>query len=155
MRIALIGLLAGCGWLPSDSPAAPKPPPPDPDVTVLSHPWKVENHVLGIRTSLSEQDATALHGRLVTLTGTSYSTPWHGTCEEAKRTKTVTTLVELTADVDVSPDGRAQLKAFGLAKNPTEFKLSCIVAKVPPLTIWVTGNRALTCFGGVCYLLTH
>ena len=70
MRFVLIGLLTGCGWLPSDSPAAPKAPLPDPDVTAITHAWKVDRHVLGIRTTMSEQDAIALHGRTVMLTST-------------------------------------------------------------------------------------
>ena len=155
MRFVLIGLLTGCGWLPSDSPAAPKAPLPDPDVTAITHAWKVDRHVLGIRTTMSEQDAIALHGRTVMLTSTGYTTPWHGTCEEAKRVKSTTTLVEVTADVDVSPDGRARLKEFGLAKELTEYTLTCIVTKAPPLTIWLSGNRAMTCFGGVCYLMSY
>lgn len=154
MRILLV-LLAGCGWLPSDTPAAPKPPPPDPDVVALAHAWKIEGHVIGTRTTMSEQDAVALHGRNVTFTATGYTSPWHGTCDEAKRTKAASSLVEVTADVDVSPDGRARLKEFGLAKDLTEYTLRCVVTKVPPMTIWLTGNHAMTCFGGVCYLLTR
>ncbi len=155
MRIVLVGLLAGCGWLPSDSPAAPKPPPPDPDVAAIAHVWKVDGHVLGTRTTISDQDAIALHGRTVNLTGNSYTTPWQGTCDEARRTKAATTLVEVTADVDVSPDGRARLEDFGLAKNLTELTLTCIVMKAPPLTVWLSGDRAMTCFGGVCYLMSR
>jgi hypothetical protein len=150
MRVPLLLALAGC--LPPDTPAAPKPVV-DPEVAELVHGWKVTAHVIGTKTSMSEQDAVAMHGRIVEVRAAGYTTPWHGTCEQANREKQQSSLVEITADVDVSPDGRARLKEFGLAKEVTEYRMGCTNAKVPPLTIYLTGKRGMTCFGGVCYLL--
>ena len=145
-------MLAGC--LPSETPATPKPVV-DADLAELAHVWKVGAHVLGTRTTISEQDAAEMHGRTVAI-GAGYTSPWHGSCEEAKRGKQTSSLVEITADVDLSPDGRAAAKQFGLAKDVTEYTLSCTTSSsTPPLTIYLTGNKAMTCFGGVCYLLTR
>lgn len=152
MRIA-IALLACCGPLPSDA-EEPKPVV-DADAVALVHAWKITGHEMGTKTALSEDDATAMHGRTVDIAATGYTSPFHGNCEESTRTKRSSSLVELTADVDVSPDGRARLKQFGLAKDVSEYKLVCRNAKVPPLTIYLTGDRAMTCFGGVCYLLVR
>ena len=148
----LIAILGGC--LPPDSPP-PVKPTIDPDVAALVHDWKVTGHEVGTKTSMSDQDATGYHGRAITITETGYTTPWHGTCEQAKRARAANTLVEVTADVDVSPDGRTRLRQFGLAKDLTEYTLTCALRTVPPLTVWLTGDRAMTCFGGVCYLLTR
>lgn len=151
IRLVLALGVAGC--LPPDTPPAPAKPAVDPELAELAHPWRVTGHVIGTKTTMSEQDAEGMRGRTVEIGATGYATPWHGTCESVKRTRATASLVEVTADVDVSPDGRARLKQFGLATELTEYRLACADAKVPPLTIWLTGPRAMTCFGGVCYLL--
>jgi len=152
-----LALLAGClpaGCLPPETPAAPKPLV-DADLAELAHAWNVSAHVVGTKTTISEQDAVEMHGRTVTI-GAGYTSPWHGSCEQANRTKQTSSLVEITADVDLSPAGRATAKEFGLAKDVTEYKLTCATSpNTPPLTIYLTGKRAMTCFGGVCYLLTR
>jgi len=122
----------------------------------LTYTWKVASHELGTKTTMSEQDAIAAHGRELAITASGYTTPWHGRCAEAKRERSRASLVEVTADVDVTPDGRARLKQFGIAVDPIEYRLVCQGRTTAPLlTIWVTGKRAMTCFGGVCYLLTR
>ncbi len=151
-RCELLIVFAGC--LPPDSPP-PAKPAIDPDVAALVHAWKVTGHEIGTKTSISEQDAIGYHGREIAITDAGYTTPWHGTCEQAKRSKAPTTLVEVTADVDVTPDGRSRIKQFGLAQDVTEYTLTCALTTVPPLTVWLTGDRAMTCFGGVCYLLSR
>jgi hypothetical protein len=140
VRVLVLLALAGC--LLPDTPAAPSPVV-DPDVAELVHGWKVTAHVIGTKTTLSEQDAAGMHGRVVEVRAAGYTTPWHGTCEHAAREKQQSSLVEITA----------RLKEFGLAKDVTEYRLGCTDPKVPPLTIYLTGKRAMTCFGGVCYLL--
>lgn len=110
---------------------------------------------MGTKSSLSEEDALGTYGREIVI-GTGYTTPWHGTCEQAKREEAPASLVEVTADVDISPAGRARVKQFGLREKLVEHRLSCSYpTSTLPFVIWVVGNRAMTCFGGVCYLLSH
>ncbi len=66
LRCELLALLAGCGLLPPDEPAKPKPTA-DPDLAAIVHAWKVSGHVLGTRSSLSDRDASDHHGRTVTV----------------------------------------------------------------------------------------
>lgn len=140
-------MLACCG---TPEPAAPKS-----DVDLLTFTWLVSGHEMGTKSSLSEDDALGTYGREVVI-GAGYTTPWHGTCEQAKRENTPASLVEVTADVDISPAGRARVKKFGLQERLVEYRLTCqYKATTLPLTIWTTGNRAMTCFSGVCYLLSH
>jgi len=50
------------------------------------------------------------------------------------------------------------VSSFGIGPEATEYELSCkthAVHVIPPLTIYVTGDRAMTCFAGVCYLLAR
>jgi hypothetical protein len=143
----LIVALAAC------TPAAPAQPKADVDPLVFT--WLIAGHEMSPSSSLANDDALATYGREVVINA-GYTTPWHGTCEEAKRETSTVTLVEVTADVDITPEGRARIKQFGIIPKPTEFKLVCQSPRtVPPLTMWVTGARAMTCFGGVCYLLSH
>lgn len=142
-----IVLLAGCG--------TPEPAAPRPAVDPLTFTWLVSSHEMGTKSSLSDEDALGTYGREVVI-GAGYTTPWHGTCDQAKREQAKASLVEVTADVDISPAGRARVKQFGLQEKLVEYRLVCqYKASTPPLTIWLTGDRAMTCFGGVCYLLSH
>ena len=127
----------------------------DADLAQLAHAWKVDAHVLAIKTNLSDGDAIGLHGRTVTVGAAGFSTPWHGTCEEANRERRARQLAEITAEADLSQSNAAAVKGFGLLDPVVEYRLSCkdFRTRVPALTIFVGGTTAMTCFGGACYML--
>jgi hypothetical protein len=141
--------LAGCGWLPPDSPTTPVAADPD---AALVHPWKITGHVLGPRPRILESDAAGFHGRTVAITSTGFSSPWSGSCDQAGRQKTPRTLAEVTAELEVARDRPASL---GLADPIIEYRLSCATATAPGLTLYLAGAHALTCWSGVCYLLSR
>lgn len=145
-----------CAWLVVLAACPPEPVAPRPTVDPSIATWLVAGHEMARRGPLGEDDALATYGREVVITASGYTTPWHGTCEDAKREHGPASLVEVTADVEVTPEGRARLKQFGLGTDPLEVRLTCQGrTTAPPLTIWITGNRAMTCFGGICFLLSH
>jgi hypothetical protein len=147
----LVIVVTGCGWLPPDSPPA-KPVPPDPDAA-LFHDWKITEHVLGPRALISEYDAAAFHGRTVALSATGYSSPWSGSCDDAHREHHPRTLADVTTELGLARDRAARL---GLADPIVEYQLTCGLAntgRTPPLTLYVGGAHALTCWSGVCYVL--
>lgn len=144
--------LAGCGWLPPDSPPA-KPVPPDPDAE-LFHDWKVTEHVLGPRALISDYDAAAFHGRTVAISATSYASPWSGSCDDAHRQKRPRTLAEVATELELARD---RVASTGLADPIVEYQLMCGLgtSRTPALTLYVSGAHGLTCWGGVCYALTR
>lgn len=138
---------SGCGWLPPDSPAT-APAPSDPDAPAL-HAWKVTGHVLGARALVSDLDAAGFHGRGVTLGPAAYSSPWSGSCDQANRQRATRRAAELATELELPPG------SLGLADPVTEYRLSCATGSAPGLQLYVSGDRAATCFAGVCYLLAH
>jgi hypothetical protein len=139
---------AGCGWLPPDSPPA-RPVAGDPDAG-LFHAWKITGEVLGPRALISEADAAEFRERTVGVSATGYSSPWSGSCPEARREKQPRALAEVAAAHDL--DGAANL---GLAEPIIEYQLQCVAGRTPALTLYVAGPHAVTCWSGVCYLLTR
>jgi hypothetical protein len=145
--------LAGC--LPPDEPAK-KPTPTDPDLAELVADWRVRGHVLASSTSMSDADADQLIGRVVAIRAAGYTSPWHGTCDESSREKRKRSLVEVAADLEVNAPARQAAQQFGIAAEVDEFRLSCQgQSRIPPITIYVSGAHAMTCFSGVCYLLAR
>jgi hypothetical protein len=141
--------LAGCGWLPPDSPPV-KPAPADPDAPVL-HDWKITGHVLGADALISDLDAAGFHGRTVVVSASGYVSPWSGTCDDAKRAHQTRSLAELAAQAKLPRERAGEL---GLVEPITEFQLSCRPgSRTPPLITYVAGDRAVACWSGVCYLL--
>lgn len=148
----MIGL-AGCGWLPPDSPPA-APALPDPDVALL-HDWKITGHVLGPRALISDYDAAEFHGRTVAIAAGHYASPWSGSCDDAARKHKPRELAGLAAELGFARDRAA---GFGLAAPIVEYDLACGLGgtgRTPPLTVYVGGAHALTCWSGVCYLLVR
>jgi hypothetical protein len=140
----LLVLVASCGWLPPDSPPQ-TPAPPDP----LVHTWIVEDHVLAGNASVGDDDARAMHGRKLTVTASGYDAPFTGACDDAVRERHDRALDLLGADA------HSAAIRFGLPGPVTEYTLSCPRNhRTVVLTIYVSGNRAMTCFGGACYALT-
>ena len=140
--------LAGCGWLPPDTPPA-HPTPPDP-VAALFHAWKITGHLLGARALISDLDGAGFHDRTVSVTHASYASPWSGSCAEARRSHAPRALAEIAAAHDLAADRAAGL---GLAGAIVEYQLQCATSRTPALTVYVAGSRAVTCWSGVCYLL--
>jgi hypothetical protein len=149
--IVLAAWSSGC--LPPD--ASPKAPAAaDPAEAALMHPWRVDGHLLGKRTSLSNEDATQSHGRTVSINRSGYSTPWHGTCEEAGSTRRERPLAEVAAELAIVLAG---VLRHGFTDPLVEHRLSCTdpVRRAPSLTVYVANAHALTCYSGICYVLAH
>jgi len=148
--VLLVWAHAGCAWLPPDSQPARPTTGPDPDAELLRA-WKIVDHVLGARALISDYDAAGFHGRTVVITATGYSSPWSGHCDRAAREKALRPLAGIAAEHDLAGDDGARL---GLAEPVVEYRLSCGLDRTLPLTFYVGGGRALTCWSGVCYLLS-
>lgn len=146
--VLVAGALAGCAWLPPDTP--PARPVADPDAGLLRA-WKIVDHVLGSHALISDYDAAGFHGRAVVITATGYASPWSGHCDEAARARTPRPLAAIVAEHDLAGDRSAPL---GLVEPVVEYRLSCGLGRTLPLTFYVGGGRALTCWSGVCYLLS-
>jgi hypothetical protein len=153
MKYLVLLLLAAC--LPPDSPAK-KPTRADPDVAELAHDWTVENHVLTGNSNLTNAEAIENHGRDVSITPTSYKAFHAGTCEESARQKKDRVFADLLAELDLAGEARDTAIRFGFGDPVTEYRLTCPGnPKALPLVIYISGKRAMTCFGGVCYLLAR
>jgi hypothetical protein len=153
VRSALVLIVvAGCGLLPADPPQ--QPTVVDTDAADLAHTWKIADHALARQTSLTEADAAALHGRAIQISATSYTTPWHGTCEQAGHTRRTRILADVASELGVD---RTRIARFQLAPDVVQYQLSCAdpTHRALSVTLFVSKARALTCFNGVCYLLTH
>ncbi len=134
----------------------------DPELLAIVHGWTIENHVITPRSDLAEADARDWHGRKVSITNTGYATPFQGECKTAKYEKHRRLFAEVAAEVDLAGDSRFVPTRFGLPGAITEFKFECTdrrddgkLTLVPILTFYTGSDRAMTCFGGVCYLLTR
>jgi hypothetical protein len=177
--VELVVVVAGC--LPPDAPPPPKPPGPDPEVTALVHAWTVAAHVLADGAMLTEGEAVEMHvvhawtvaahvladgamltegeavemhGRTIDVRADGYTTPWHGTCEDAGRTHRTRDLAAVVEDLRIPAASRRHLVSFGLDGELGEYHLKCNgTVRTPPLTLYVAGPRAMTCFSGVCYLM--
>jgi len=140
-------MAAGC--LPPDEPAK-KPKPVDD----LVHTWIVADHIIGKGSSLSPAEAGGFHGRTIEVTPVGYTSPWQGSCEEASRTTRKRPLAEVLDELEVSPSAEGEATAFGLVSAVTEYRLICKArSTAPPLLIYVSNGKAMTCFNAVCYLL--
>lgn len=130
-------------------PAPPVAPTVDPD-TAAFHDWKITDHVLGDEALISELDAAGFHGRAVVVAPTSYSSPWTGSCDDPHRSLAPRPLAEIAR--------RYHVADLALREPITEFHLTCGPtdgsSRVPPLSLFVAGDRAATCWSGVCYLLS-
>jgi hypothetical protein len=149
---AVAAIAAGAACLPPDP--QPPGPAPEPEITELVHAWRVDAHLLARSTSLSDADADRYRGRAVTIGRTGYTTPWQGTCEESGQSRRVRPLAEVAAELGID---RARVRALGIADPLAEHRLTCqdIERRTPALTLHISGARALTCFGGACYVLVR
>lgn len=152
VRVVFVAFLA-TGCLPPD------PPTEKPAVTVDTAPWArtwlVENHILAGNATMTEGDAILMHGRKIELTATSYRSPFQGSCDGATVDQRTRAFEDVAAEVDLSGDRRKTARSFGMTPTVTEYRLACSVnSSTPSLVLFVAGKRAMTCFSGVCYLMT-
>lgn len=149
--LCLLGFGAGC--LPPDEPAK-KPTPVNVDAQNLIHTWIVSDHILGKGASVTPAEAEGFHGRTIEISAEGYTSPWQGTCEEASRTKRPRKLAEVIDELEMSPSAEGEATSFGLTTSVLEYRLSCNDRrKPPPLLVFVSSGKAMTCFNGVCYLM--
>lgn len=147
-----MGLLAG-GCLPPDEKAA-RPVPVDPDVAALVHTWVVADHIVGTGAAITAAEAASFRGRHIEISRLGYVSPWQGTCEEAGRTKRTRSLGEIIGELDMSSSAASEASAFGLSDPVIEYRLSCTDRRrPPPLTVFISHGKAMTCYGGVCFLM--
>jgi hypothetical protein len=145
--LSIVSLVPGC--LPPDEPAK-KPKPVDD----LVHTWIVADHILGKGSSLTPAEAVGFHGRTIEITLTGYTSPWQGSCDEASRTTRKRTLTEVVDALEISPSAEGEATAFGLTTALTEYRLACNdQKKPPPLLVYTSNGKAMTCFNAVCYLM--
>jgi len=103
--------------------------------------------------ALTEDDAQVFHDRIIEIDATGYMTPWHGTCEEAVRQRRDRILADVLSELDIPAAGRAIARESGLVDDMVEHRLTCNERSTPPLTFYLSGERAMTCFTGACYFL--
>ncbi|MBL9015235.1 MAG: hypothetical protein JNL83_13715 [Myxococcales bacterium] len=148
------GLLLVAACLPPDDKVAKPVVPVDPDVAALVHTWVVADHIVGASSAITASEAASFRGRHIEISRMGYVSPWQGTCEEAGRTKRTRSLGEIIGELDMSSSAASEATAFGLADPVVEYRLSCTDRKrPPPLTVFVSHGRAMTCYGGVCFLM--
>ena len=160
-RLVFVVALTACGGQakPVDEPAANK----DPELAALATGWTIENHIITPKSDLSDADAADWHGRAVAVSvRAGYQTPFQGNCRDASYTKRRRSLNDVALDEDLAGDSRHIPERFGLPSSVMEFKFICRDTKedgrpalIPILTIYQAGDRAMTCFSGVCYLLAR
>ena len=154
-------LLAACGGAGKQSSEPSLPP--DPELDELVSAWTIENHIVTPRSYITDGDAREWHGGRVTVTKRAgYTTPFQGNCMDSSYTKRKRVYADVAVDEDLAGDTRFIPTRFGLPSALTEFKFICRDRKedgspalTPILTLYQGGTRAMTCFSGVCYLLTR
>lgn len=144
------------------APGGAAEPSHDPELIAIARSWTIENHVITPRSDLADSDARDWHGRKVSITNVGYTTPFQGACKTASYSKRRRPFAEIAHDEDLAGDSRLVPERFGLPGEVTEFKFVCAdrredgkLTLVPILTFYAGADRAMTCFGGVCYLLTR
>ena len=154
VRVLFVALLFVANCLPPDQPAQ-KPAPVADESVSYAHSWLVENHILAASSTLTEGDAILMHGRKVDITTTSYRSPFQGSCDGATVQQRTRSFDDVAAEVDLSGDRRTTAKNFGMTPTVTEYRMTCNANnRTPALVLFVAGKRAMTCFSGVCYLMT-
>ncbi len=133
-----------------------KPPPPVAEGAVtVTHPWVIENHIIAGNSSMTEGDAILMHGRTIEITASSYRSPFQGGCDSSTTDQRTRSFEDVAAEVDLAGERRTTAKNFGMTATVTEYRLACTSStRTPPLVMFVAGKRAMTCFSGICYLLT-
>ena len=140
-----VGVLAACG--------SSRPAPVGAESALFQHTWIVEEHVLVKGTSITEADATGFHGRTLEIGDRSFMSPWHGTCERVSRERDERQLLEVVDELEVEVPQRPKIGQFGFGAIVVEYRLSCKERQTPPLKLYISNEKSMTCFGGACYLM--
>lgn len=146
---------AGCGG------AKAKPPSKQalaaataPEADVLNRTWIVDKHFMVKGSTLDVSDANGFHGRTIEITAKGFMSPWQGTCEDATRALERRELTAVAAELGIKPADEQELGTFGFDHEVAEFRLRCSDRESPPpFLIYVSNNKAMTCYRGACYLL--
>ena len=156
MRELVIVLLCAGACGPTSAPPEAPAAPADPDAQALVHTWIVAEHVLATGAPITDADARGFHGRTIDVTDAGFTSPWQGACEEASRTRRPRELKGVMIEYAIPHADRPRVEAFGLGAEVTEFRMTCNDRrKPPPLTLYIGNERAMSCFGGACYLMTR
>ncbi len=154
MRLSLLAV-SFLACTPKAAPPVTAPPSAPPEVVTVILPWVVENHILAGNANLTEADAILMHGRKIEITASSYRSPFQGGCDSSTTEQRARAFDDVAAEVDLSGERRDTAKNFGMTPTVTEYRLSCASSThTPPLVMFVAGKRAMTCFSGICYLLS-
>ena len=143
------GSIFALAFVVTACPAKPTPVTPA-GVAAVDATWKVIGHVLLPTATIDERDAVAFNGREITVTRTTYASPFQGTCEQAGRVRRNRELEDVIVELDAP---RSIATDYAMASPVVEYRLTCRERERPPLEMYVTAERAMTCFSGVCYFL--
>jgi len=152
--VLLLGIAAGCS-----SPAKPEAKQPTaadvaPEADILNRTWIVDRHIMVKGSSVELADAKGFHGRTVEISAKGFSSPWQGSCADASRSLERRELPALVAELGIKPGDEQVLEKFGFTQLVSEFRLQCNDReKAPPFMVYLSNDKAMTCYGGACYLL--
>lgn len=152
--LAALAGAAGCG-------AKAKPPSPQvtaaataPEADILTRTWIVEKHIMVKGSTLEPDDVKGFYGRTVEITAKGFMSPWQGTCDDASRALERRELSAVVAELGIKPTDQQVLETFGFDAQVAEFRLQCSDREsAPPFLVYVSNNKAMTCYRGACYLL--
>ncbi|MBA3457881.1 MAG: hypothetical protein H0T42_32665 [Deltaproteobacteria bacterium] len=154
----LVWLIAvvGCGGKATPPAQQPTAAEVAPEADALNRTWIVEKHIMVKGSTLDEADAKGFYGRTVEITAKTFMSPWQGTCEAATRALERRELAAVVAELGIKAADQQTLEKFGLTNDIAEFRLRCSDRESPPpFLIYVSNNKAMTCYRGACYLLVQ
>ncbi|MCX5744659.1 MAG: hypothetical protein NT062_19395 [Proteobacteria bacterium] len=112
--------------------------------------WKITGHLLLDGAMIDERDAAGWNGREITVTATSYESPFQGSCDGVARTRRLRALSDVVIELGAP---HSIISDYELSEQVTEYKLTCGDRTRPPLAMWVAGFRAMTCYNNVCFFM--
>ena len=145
---------AACG-APAKAPAKPMTAADtSPEADVLNRTWIVDKHIMVKGSTLTADDAKGFDGRTIEVTAKGFTSPWQRDCADASRTLERRQLDAVIAELGVKPADKQTLEKFGFDDQVAEFRLVCNDRESPPpILIYVSNDKAMTCNRGACYLL--
>ncbi len=155
-ELVLLAALGVAGCSSSAKPAAKQATAADvaPEADLLNRTWIVDKHILVKGSSVEGADARGFHGRTIEITAEGYTTPWQGACKAASRLLERRDLPALVEELGIKPTDAPVLQKFGFTEIVSEFRLQCTDReKAPPFLVYLSNDKAMTCYGGACYLL--
>jgi len=153
---ALLIVLGVAGCSSSAKPATKQKTAADvaPEANILNRTWIVDKHIMVKGSSVDIADAKGFHGRTVEITAQGFASPWQGDCASASRSLERRDLPAIIEELGIKPSDEPVLTKFGFTELVSEFRLQCTDReKAPPFLIYLSNDKAMTCYGGACYLL--